>query len=75
MGGSIITGTNGNPLTILARQLNLECHSIRDACPMYAEGGEPVDDAMDDAVFQEYNGVALNGVNDMRQALARPRTR
>ena len=72
MGGSIITGTNGNPLTILARQLNLECHSIRDACPMYAEGGEPVDDAMDDAVFQEYNGVALNGVNDMRQALGAP---
>jgi monoamine oxidase len=72
MGGSIITGTNGNPLTILARQLNLECHSIRDSCPMYAEGGEAVDEAMDDAVFQEYNAVALNGVNDMRQALGAP---
>ena len=31
-----------------------------------------MDDAMDDAVFQEYNGVALNGVNDMRQALGAP---
>ena len=72
MGGSIITGSRGNPLRVIARQLDLECHEIRtDACPMYREGGggRPIDEAIDDRVFQEYNGAALGAVNDLRTAL------
>ena len=71
-GGSIITGSRGNRCGVIARQLDLECHEIRtDACPMYREGGggRPIDEAIDDRVFQEYNGAALGALSDLRTAL------
>ncbi|KAJ0546025.1 hypothetical protein HanIR_Chr08g0356291 [Helianthus annuus] len=35
LGGSVLTGTHGNPLGILARQLSYPLHKIRDKCPLY----------------------------------------
>jgi len=71
MGGSIITGSDGNPLSILARQLHLKTRPIRDTCPMYLEreNGEVADAAMDDEVFAAYNDGALEAVNELRSEL------
>lgn len=30
LGGSVITGVEGNPLTVLAQQMGLRLHTIRD---------------------------------------------
>ena len=72
-GGSIVTGSDGNPLSVLARQLGARCVPIREACPMYLErtGGGKVDDDVDDKVFEAYNGPggALEGVNELRQSM------
>ena len=32
LGGSVITGTNGNPLAVVAQQLGAQLHNIRDKC-------------------------------------------
>ena len=32
LGGSVITGTDGNPLAVVARQLGAELHNIRNMC-------------------------------------------
>jgi len=70
MGGSIITGNRGNPLSVIAKQLALETRPIRDTCPMYLErnSGAEADRSVDDKVFEAYNGIggALEGVNELR---------
>ena len=72
-GGSIVTGSDGNPLSVIARQLGLRSRPIREACPMYLErtGGGVADARVDDKVFEAYNGPggALEGVNELRQAM------
>ncbi|CAL0303794.1 unnamed protein product [Lupinus luteus] len=42
LGGSIITGIDANPLAVLARQLSIPLHRIRDKCPLYKPNGELV---------------------------------
>ena len=32
LGGSVITGCDGNPLAVVARQLGAQLHCIRDKC-------------------------------------------
>ena len=72
-GGSIVTGSDGNPLSVIARQLGLRARPIREACPMYLErsNGGAADKKVDDKVFEAYNGPggALEGVNELRQAM------
>ena len=72
-GGSIVTGSDGNPLSVIARQLGLRTRPIREACPMYLErsNGGAADKKTDDKVFEAYNGPggALEGVNELRQAM------
>ena len=41
LGGSIITGIDGNPLAVLAAQLNIPMHEINTAgVPLYLEDGK-----------------------------------
>ena len=72
-GGSIVTGSDGNPLSVIARQLGLRTRPIREACPMYLErsNGGAADKKTDDKVFEADNGPggALEGVNELRQAM------
>ena len=53
LGGAVITGANGNPLAVLARQLGIPLHKIdaeqRD-CPLYQSNGKVVSRAMDNLV-------------------------
>ncbi|CAG0916513.1 unnamed protein product [Notodromas monacha] len=56
LGAMVITGLGGNPLAILARQLNTELLKIRRKCPLYeAATGNPVSKLRDDSVEKEFN--------------------
>jgi hypothetical protein len=48
LGGSIITGIDGNPLAVLARQLGLPLHDIQTAdVRLYLQDGSQLDAALD----------------------------
>ncbi|XP_039114060.1 lysine-specific histone demethylase 1 homolog 1-like [Dioscorea cayenensis subsp. rotundata] len=55
LGGSVLTGINGNPLGVLARQLGFPLHKVRDVCPLYLPDGRPVDTATDSRVETAFN--------------------
>ncbi|KAL0322151.1 UNVERIFIED_CONTAM: protein FLOWERING LOCUS D [Sesamum calycinum] len=55
LGGSVLTGTLGNPLGILARQLSFTLHKVRDKCPLYRVDGKPVDPDLDRRVETSFN--------------------
>jgi len=47
LGGSVLTGTLGNPLGLLERKLSYTLHKVRDQCPLYRADGKPVDKHLD----------------------------
>eukprot|EP00198_Chlamydomonas_reinhardtii_P011677 XP_001701014.1 amine oxidase family protein [Chlamydomonas reinhardtii] len=49
LGGSIVTGCDGNPLAVLALQGGIPAHRIADATPLYWDDGRPVDEDFDRA--------------------------
>ncbi|KAF5455688.1 hypothetical protein F2P56_025238 [Juglans regia] len=55
LGGSVLTGINGNPLGVLARQLGLPLHKVRDICPLYLPDGEAVNPETDSKVEVSFN--------------------
>lgn len=52
LGGAIVTGIDGNPLAVLARQLGVRMHDIRSQCPMYLEEGGEAPQELDEQVGQ-----------------------
>ncbi|XP_023764694.1 protein FLOWERING LOCUS D [Lactuca sativa] len=68
LGGSVLTGTHGNPLGILARQLSYPLHKIRDKCPLYRLDGTPVDSKTDTKVEIAFNQL-LDKASKLRQLM------
>lgn len=68
LGGSVLTGTLGNPLGILARQLSYTLHKIRDKCPLYRVDGKPVDADLDQKVEMAFNRL-LDKASKLRQLM------
>ncbi|XP_061986575.1 protein FLOWERING LOCUS D-like isoform X1 [Populus nigra] len=68
LGGSVLTGTLGNPLGILARQLGYSMHKVRDKCPLYSVDGKPVDLDMDMKVETAFNRL-LDKASRLRQLM------
>ncbi|CAN1258210.1 Protein FLOWERING LOCUS D [Linum perenne] len=68
LGGSVLTGTLGNPLGILARQLGHTLHKVRDKCPLYRTDGKPVDLDMDMKVEASFNRL-LDKASRLRQLM------
>ncbi|KAG9441672.1 hypothetical protein H6P81_017526 [Aristolochia fimbriata] len=68
LGGSVLTGTLGNPLGILAKQLNYPLHKVRDKCPLYRPDGVPVDPAADTKVEGAFNRL-LDQASRLRQLM------
>ncbi|KAM5555930.1 protein FLOWERING LOCUS D [Rosa sericea] len=68
LGGSVLTGTLGNPLGIVARQLGYSLHKIRDKCPLYNVEGKPVDHDMDMKVESVFNHL-LDKASRLRQLM------
>ncbi|KAF9596419.1 hypothetical protein IFM89_010683 [Coptis chinensis] len=68
LGGSVLTGTLGNPLGILARQLSYQLHKVRDKCPLYRPDGSPVDHDVDSKVEAAFNRL-LDNASKIRQLM------
>lgn len=68
LGGSIITGIHANPLGVLARQLSIPLHKVRDDCPLYKPDGAPVDKETDSKVEFAFNRL-LDKVMELRQIM------
>uniref|UniRef100_A0A7N0T6I5 SWIRM domain-containing protein n=1 Tax=Kalanchoe fedtschenkoi TaxID=63787 RepID=A0A7N0T6I5_KALFE len=68
LGGTVLTGTLGNPLGILARQLGISLHKIRDKCPLYRIDGSPVDPELDLKVETAFNRL-LEKASRLRQLM------
>lgn len=68
LGGSVLTGTLGNPLGIVARQLGYSLHKIRDKCPLYNVEGKPVDHDTDMKVETAFNHL-LDKASRLRQLM------
>ncbi|XP_042494015.1 lysine-specific histone demethylase 1 homolog 1-like [Macadamia integrifolia] len=68
LGGSVITGINGNPLGVLARQLGFPLHKVRDICPLYLPDGMTVNAEMDSRVEVSFNQL-LDKVCKLREAV------
>ncbi|XP_078164704.1 LSD1-like 1 [Carex rostrata] len=68
LGGSVLTGINGNPLGVLARQMGLPLHKVRDVCPLYLPDGCPVDSDVDARMEATFNQL-LDKVCRLRQTV------
>ncbi|KAL6652236.1 hypothetical protein ACP70R_011161 [Stipagrostis hirtigluma subsp. patula] len=68
LGGSVLTGTLGNPLGIVAKQLGLPMHKIRDKCPLYRPDGSPVDPDVDKKVEITFNQL-LDKSSNLRTSM------
>ncbi|KAH9768523.1 protein FLOWERING LOCUS D [Citrus sinensis] len=68
LGGSVLTGTLGNPLGILAKQLGSLLHKVRDKCPLYRLDGNSVDPEIDMKVEADFNRL-LDKASRLRQLM------
>ncbi|WCJ32125.1 hypothetical protein M5689_013567 [Euphorbia peplus] len=68
LGGSVITGMHANPLGVLARQLSIPLHKVRDNCPLYKPDGAPVDKELDYNVEFIFNKL-LDKVMELRKTM------
>ncbi|KAJ6836695.1 lysine-specific histone demethylase 1-like protein 3-like [Iris pallida] len=68
LGGSVLTGTLGNPLAIVAKQLGSVMHKVRDKCPLYGPDGRPVDPDVDTKVEHAFNRL-LDKASKLRQCM------
>lgn len=68
LGGSVITGIHANPLGVLARQLSIPLHKVRDKCPLYKPDGAPVDEEIDSRVEIIFNKL-LDKVMELRKIM------
>ncbi|XP_076915932.1 lysine-specific histone demethylase 1 homolog 2-like [Bidens hawaiensis] len=70
LGGSVITGIHANPLGVLARQLSIPLHKVRDKCPLYDPKGQPVGDEIDSKIEFIFNRL-LDKVTEFRQIMGK----
>ncbi|XP_073123231.1 lysine-specific histone demethylase 1 homolog 1-like [Henckelia pumila] len=68
LGGSVLTGINGNPLGVLVRQLEFPLHKVRDICPLYLPNGRMVNSDVDSKVESSFNKL-LDRVCKLRQGI------
>ncbi|KAJ6724412.1 FLAVIN MONOAMINE OXIDASE [Salix viminalis] len=68
LGGSVITGIHANPLGVLARQLSIPLHKVRDNCPLYKPDGAPVDKGIDSNIELIHNKL-LDKVMELRKIM------
>ncbi|KAI0513784.1 hypothetical protein KFK09_009814 [Dendrobium nobile] len=68
LGGSVLTGTLGNPLGIIGKQLGSSLHKVRDKCPLYRPDGKPVNPDVDIKVENAFNRL-LEKTSRLRQTM------
>lgn len=60
MGAMIVTGTNGNPVTIFCEQIGLKMHKIGDHGVLYDVDGKTISKDLDDKAEQNFNFLLDN---------------
>ncbi|KAE8679103.1 Lysine-specific histone demethylase 1-like protein 2 [Hibiscus syriacus] len=68
LGGSVITGIHANPLGVLARQLSIPLHKVRDNYPLYTPDGVSVKKEVDSRIETIFNKM-LDKVNKLRKIM------
>ncbi|KAH7654775.1 Spermine oxidase protein [Dioscorea alata] len=68
LGGSVITGIHANPLGVLARQLGIPLHKIREKCPLFRPDGGSVDEKLDQEMDLVFNKL-LENASKIRELL------
>ncbi|GMH38451.1 hypothetical protein BSKO_06335 [Bryopsis sp. KO-2023] len=68
LGGSVISGIDGNPLAVLAKQLSIPLHRINDDTPFYFSDGTLVNKQIDAEAEQTYNAM-LDSCSYVREQL------
>jgi monoamine oxidase len=66
MGASFITGLDGNPITIAARQQGIPLFHVDDYTPLFLEDGTTPDKDLDRDMHKTHDAL-LNKVEDLRQ--------
>lgn len=57
IGAMVVTGIYGNPITILAKQLDLELKKIKSQCPLFGPNGKLISKSKDDIMEREFNKI------------------
>ncbi|KAF5179609.1 Lysine-specific histone demethylase 1-like protein [Thalictrum thalictroides] len=68
LGGSVLTGIHANPLGVLARQLSIPLHKVRDKCPLYKPDGAPINEEIDSKVDLIFNKL-LDKATEFRKLM------
>ncbi|XP_074604589.1 lysine-specific histone demethylase Su(var)3-3 [Brevipalpus obovatus] len=55
LGSHVITGLGGNPLAVIAKQINMQLCRIKQRCPLYESNGSTVPKEKDEMVEREFN--------------------
>lgn len=57
LGAMVVTGIYGNPITILAKQLDLELKKIKSQCPLFGPNGKLISKNKDEIMEREFNRI------------------
>lgn len=55
LGAMIVTGLGGNPIAVIAKQINLNLAKVKQKCPLFEASGETVPKEKDEMVEREFN--------------------
>ena len=55
LGAVVVTGLGGNPMTVIAKQINMSLNKIKAKCPLYESIGNTVPKEKDEMVEREFN--------------------
>ncbi|RWS21230.1 Lysine-specific histone demethylase 1A-like protein, partial [Leptotrombidium deliense] len=55
LGAMVVTGLGGNPITVIAKQINMQLNKIKQKCPLYESNGATVPKEKDEMVEREFN--------------------
>lgn len=57
IGAMVVTGIYGNPITILAKQLDLELKKIKSQCSLFGSNGKLISKNKDEIMEREFNKI------------------
>ncbi|RWS12458.1 Lysine-specific histone demethylase 1A-like protein [Dinothrombium tinctorium] len=55
LGAMVVTGLGGNPIKVVANQINMQLNKIKQKCPLYESNGATVPKEKDEMVEREFN--------------------
>ena len=57
LGGAIVTGLDGNPVAVMAKQLEMPLHPVTPRCPLYDRTGQKYDEEFDLKTEAKFNDM------------------